>query len=88
MIALDDKQFLRRAAEEARVRADVLGVMIQRLRGMIARLSGVPAAAGGGKESSVFDKKTLASLQAGLGHQATVRYERDKVIMVAGQTGA
>jgi CRP/FNR family cyclic AMP-dependent transcriptional regulator len=66
----------------------MLGVMIQRLRGMIARLSGVPTATGSGKESSVFDKKTLASLQAGLGHQATVRYERNKIIMVAGQTGA
>jgi CRP-like cAMP-binding protein len=36
----------------------------------------------------VFDKKLLASLHTGLGDQATVRYERGKVIMVAGQTGA
>jgi CRP-like cAMP-binding protein len=36
----------------------------------------------------VFDKKLIASLQAGLGEQGTVRYEKGKVIMVAGQTGA
>jgi CRP-like cAMP-binding protein len=40
------------------------------------------------KESRVFDKQLMASLQAGLGGQATVRYERGKIIMVAGQTGA
>ena len=88
VIALDDRQFTAALQKKPEFALMMLGVMIQRLRGMIARLSGVPTATGGGKESSVFDKKTLASLQAGLGHQATVRYERNKIIMVAGQTGA
>ena len=88
VIALDDRQFTAALQKKPEFALMMLGVMIQRLRGMIARLSGVPTATGSGKESSVFDKKTLASLQAGLGHQATVRYERNKIIMVAGQIGA
>jgi CRP/FNR family transcriptional regulator, cyclic AMP receptor protein len=88
VIALDDRQFAAALQKKPEFALMMLGVMIQRLRGMIARLSGVPTATGSGKESSVFDKKTLASLEAGLGHQATVRYERNKIIMVAGQTGA
>jgi CRP/FNR family transcriptional regulator, cyclic AMP receptor protein len=88
VIALDDRQFTAALQKKPEFALMMLGVMIQRLRGMIARLSGVPTATDSGKESRVFDKKTLASLQAGLGHQATVRYERNKIIMVAGQTGA
>ena len=86
VIALDDRQFgaaLRKKPEFALM---MLGVLIQRLRGLSARLSDVPAPAQG-KASSVFGKTLLAGLQAGLGDQARVRYERDKVIMVAGQTG-
>ena len=88
VIALDDKQFIAGLQRKPEFALMMLGVMIQRLRGMIANLSGVPTAASAGKESSVFDKKMLASLQTGLGHQAAVRYDRGKVIMVAGQTGA
>ena len=88
VIALDDKQFIAALQKKPEFALMMLGVMIQRLRGMIAKLSGVPAAPGAAKESSVFDKKMLAGLQAGLGDQAPVRYERGKVIMVAGQTGA
>jgi CRP/FNR family transcriptional regulator, cyclic AMP receptor protein len=88
VIALDDRQFTAALQRQPQFALMMLGVMIQRLRGMIARLAGVPTATGGGRESSVFDKRTLARLQDGLGHQATVRYERNKIIMVAGQTGA
>jgi CRP/FNR family transcriptional regulator, cyclic AMP receptor protein len=88
VIALDDKQFTAALQKKPEFALMMLGVMIQRLRGMIAGLSGVPTASAGGKESGVFDKRTLASLQDGLGHQATVRYDRNKIIMVAGQTGA
>jgi CRP-like cAMP-binding protein len=86
VIALDDKQFYSALQKKPEFALMMLGVMIQRLRGMIAKLSGVPSAAT--KESRVFDKKLLASLQGGLGDQARVRYEKGKVIMVAGQTGA
>jgi CRP-like cAMP-binding protein len=86
VIALDDKQFGAALQKKPEFALMMLGIMIQRLRAMIAQLSGVPNAEA--KESRVFDKKLLASLQGGLGDQALVRYERGKIIMVAGQTGA
>ncbi|HWM44493.1 MAG TPA: cyclic nucleotide-binding domain-containing protein [Burkholderiales bacterium] len=86
VIALDDKQFYAALQKKPEFALMMLGTLIQRLRGMIAKLSGVPNAET--RESRIFDKKLLASLQAGLGDQAIVRYDRGKVIMVAGQTGA
>ena len=86
VIALDDKQFTAALQKKPEFALMMLGTLIVRLREMISKLSGVPNA--GTKESRVFDKRLLASLHAGLGDQATVRYERNKVIMVAGQTGA
>jgi len=86
VIALDDKQFTAALQKKPEFALMMLGTMILRLRGMIAKLSGIPAAER--RESRVFDKKMLATLQSGLGDQATVRYDRGKIIMVAGQTGA
>jgi CRP/FNR family cyclic AMP-dependent transcriptional regulator len=86
VISLDDKQFTAALQKKPEFALMMLGTLILRLREMIAKLSGIPTAET--KESRVFDKKLLASLHAGLGNQATVRYERGKVIMVAGQTGA
>ena len=87
VISLDDKSFaaaLQKAPEFALM---MLGTMIMRLRGMIAKLSGVPAT-GELKESHVFDKTLLATMVNGLGDRAIVRYDKGKVIMVAGQAGA
>jgi len=86
VIALDDRQFGAALQKKPEFALMMLGTLIQRLRGMIAQLSGVPNAEA--KESRVFDKKLLASLQSGLGDHAMVRYEKGKIIMVAGQTGA
>jgi CRP/FNR family transcriptional regulator, cyclic AMP receptor protein len=86
VIALDDKQFHAALQKKPEFALMMLGVLTARLRGMIAGLSGAPAA--GAKEARVFDKQLLAALQAGLGDQARVRYDRGKAIMVAGQTGA
>ena len=86
VIALDDRQFSAALQKKPEFALMMLGTLIARLRGMIARLTGVPSA--DTRESRVFDKKLLASLEAGLGDRATVRYDRNKVIMVAGQTGA
>jgi len=85
-IALDDKQFTSALQKQPQFALMMLGVMIQRLRGMMARFSGVPS--GGTRDARVFDKKLMASLEAGLGNQARVIYHRGKVIMVAGQTAA
>jgi len=86
VIALDDRQFHAALQKKPEFALMMLGTLSARLRSMIAQFPGVPSAQL--KESRVFDKKLLAALQAGLGDQALVRYERNKVIMVAGQTGA
>ena len=89
VISLDDKGFNSRAAEEARVRADdARHADPARLRGMMAKLSGVPNAGDAKDSPRVFDKALLASLAKGLGDQAQQRYNKGQVIMVAGQTGA
>ena len=85
VIALDDKQFYSALQKRPDFALMMLGTLIQRLRGTMAQLSSVPDAAT--RESRVFDKNLLASLEAGLGDQARVRYDKGKVIMVAGQTG-
>jgi len=87
VIALDDKGFSAALEKQPEFALMMLGTMILRLRAMIARLSGVPSAAVP-KESRVFDKSLLGTMVEGLGGQALVRYDRDKIIMVAGQAGA
>ena len=87
VIALDDRQFAAGLREQPQFALMLLGLIIRRLRAMLARLSGIPAAAQA-KESRVFDKATLEALASGLGHTALVRYDRGKVIMVQGQMGA
>jgi CRP/FNR family cyclic AMP-dependent transcriptional regulator len=86
VIALDDRQFGAALQKTPQFALMMLGVMIQRLRGMMARSSGVPS--GKTREARIFDKKLLASLEAGLGNQARVLYERGKIIMMTGQTAA
>lgn len=88
VLSLDDKQFAAALEKKPEFALMMLGTMIGRLRAMIARLSGLPNAPVDMKESRVFDKTLMASLADGLGDQATVRYNRGQVIMVAGQAGA
>jgi CRP-like cAMP-binding protein len=66
----------------------MLGTLIVRLRAMIARLSGVPSGTQTKEQSRVFDKNLLASMLKALGEQAVVRYDKGKIIMIAGQAGA
>ena len=86
VISLDDKQFQAALGKKPEFALMLMSIMISRLRGMLSRLTGIPAA-GAGKETSVFDKGLLGSLARGLGQSAAVRYERGKVIMVQGQVG-
>ncbi|HEX9395364.1 MAG TPA: cyclic nucleotide-binding domain-containing protein [Burkholderiales bacterium] len=88
VISLDDKQFGNALQRKPEFALMMMGVMILRLRGMIAKQSGVPSAADVKESPRVFDKKLLDSLAAGLGEEANTRYDRGKIIMVAGQTGA
>jgi CRP/FNR family cyclic AMP-dependent transcriptional regulator len=87
VISLDDKGFAAALQKKPEFALMMLGTMIMRLRGMIARLSGIPSAAEL-KESRVFDKNLLNQMIQGLGDQAVVRYEKGKIIMIAGQAGA
>ena len=86
VISLDDKQFQAALEKKPEFALMLMSIMISRLRGMLSRLPGIPAA-GAAKETSVFDRGLLGSLARGLGESATVRYERGKVIMVQGQVG-
>ena len=88
VIALDDKGFAAALQKTPEFALMMLGTMIVRLRGMLARLSGVPSGATVRESSRVFDKTLLETMVAGLGEQAIVRYDKGKVIMVAGQAGA
>jgi CRP/FNR family transcriptional regulator, cyclic AMP receptor protein len=89
VLSVDDKQLNAGLQTKPEFALMLMSIMINRLRGMIGRLLGTPAAsADAGKETRVFDKSMLSTLAKGLGEQGTVRYERGKVIMVQGQAGA
>jgi CRP-like cAMP-binding protein len=88
VLSLDDKGFATALSKKPEFALMMLGTMIMRLRAMIAKLSGVPSGTQTKEQSRVFDKNLLASMVKGLGQQAVVRYEKGKVIMVAGQAGA
>jgi len=87
VLALDDKGFAAALQKKPEFALMMLGTMIMRLRGMIAKLSGIPSTSEV-KESRVFDKTLLNQMIQGLGEQSVVRYDRGKIIMVAGQAGA
>ena len=88
VISLDDRGFNSALQKKPEFALMMMSIMITRLRSMISRLSGVPNAADAKESPRVFDKTLLATLSQGLGEQAQARYDRGKVIMVAGQTGA
>src|SRR6266850_6657784 len=87
VISLDDKGFAAALQKKPEFALMMLSTMIMRLRGMIARLSGIPSTAEM-KDSRVFDKTLLNQMIQGLGDQAVVRYDKGKIIMIAGQAGA
>src|SRR5262249_51651963 len=84
VLSLDDKGFTAALQKKPEFALMMLGTMILRLRGMIAKLSGIPSTADV-KESRVFDKNLLGQMIQGLGEQSVVRYDKGKIIMVAGQ---
>ena len=88
VLSVDDKQFNNALQSKPEFALMMMGVLIMRLRGMIAKMSGVPSAAEVRESPRVFDKTLLGSLTTGLGEEAQQRHDRGKVIMVAGQTGA
>jgi CRP-like cAMP-binding protein len=87
VISLDDKGFAAALQKKPEFALMMLGTMILRLRAMIARISGIPSATEA-RESRVFDRNLLNTMIEGLGAQAVVRYDKGKIIMIAGQAGA
>ena len=87
VISLDDRGFNAALQKKPEFALMMLGTMIMRLRSMIGQLSGVPLGTET-KEARVFDKTLLNQMIQGLGEQALVRYEKGKIIMIAGQAGA
>jgi CRP/FNR family transcriptional regulator, cyclic AMP receptor protein len=88
VISLDDKAFKTALQNKPEFALMMLGMLIQRLRGMMTKISGIPSAQDVKESPRVFDKALLASLSQGLGDPSQQRYNKGQVIMVAGQTGA
>jgi CRP-like cAMP-binding protein len=88
VLSVDDKQLNAGLQAKPEFALMLMSIMINRLRGMIARLLTTPQAADASKETRVFDKNMVTALAKGLGEQNTVRYDKGKVIMVQGQAGA
>ncbi len=89
VIALDDKEFLKALAVKPEFALMLMGMMILRLRTMIARLAQNHALlAGGAGESRVFDKDMVSALAKGLGEQATVRHGAGTSLFKEGSAGA
>ena len=88
LIAMDDKGFSAALKAKPDFALTLLGMMINRLRGMLARVQSPASLIEAKKESRVFDKGLLAALAKGLGPTNTARYEKGRTIMTEGQAGA
>lgn len=87
VIALDDKAFKKALEVKPEFALMLMGMMIERLRGMLARQA--PAAGGEASgESRIFDKDMMQALAKGLGHDATARHGRGTTLFKEGSAGA
>ena len=88
VVSLDAKEFQRGLQTKPEFALMLMGMMILRLRGMLARLaqSSLPGA-GGIAESPVFEKAMLQSLAKGLGEQATARHAAGTILFKEGSAG-
>jgi CRP-like cAMP-binding protein len=90
VIALDDKEFLKALAVKPEFALMLMGMMILRLRGMLARLAQNNTLAGddASSQARVFDKDMVAALAKGLGPDATVRHNKGTPLFKEGTAGA
>jgi CRP/FNR family cyclic AMP-dependent transcriptional regulator len=87
VIALDDKAFKKALEVKPEFALMLMGMMIERLRGMLARQA--PATDGEASgESRIFDKDMMQALAKGLGHDATARHGRGTTLFREGSAGA
>lgn len=89
VVSLDDKEFQSALRKKPEFALMLMGIIIGRLRGTIARLraSNALSAEGEWKESRVFDRKLVAELTRELAGESPVEFRADKVIMSEGQLG-
>src|SRR5687768_7749761 len=81
LISMDDKGFHAALKAKPDFALTLLGMMINRLRGMLARMQGAASLSEAKKESRVFDKGLLAALAKGLGPTNVAKVEKGKTIM-------
>jgi CRP-like cAMP-binding protein len=86
LISMDDKGFHAALKAKPDFALTLLGMMINRLRAMLARAGNALSEAK--KESRVFEKGLLAALAKGLGPTNAAKYEKGKTVMTEGQAGA
>lgn len=87
VIALDDKAFKKALEVKPEFALMLMGMMIERLRGMLARQAPAAGSEASG-ESRIFDKDMMQALAKGLGHDATVRHGRGTTLFREGSAGA
>lgn len=90
VIALDDKDFQKALKAKPEFALMLMSIMIQRLRGLIARLAQSNTSPGGDitRESRLFEKPMLSMLAKGLGDENASRWEKGKAIFREGAAGA
>ncbi len=89
VIGLDGRQFEAAIRKKPAFALMLMSVMVKRLRESIARLAaeGELSADKAAKEGAAFNAKHLADLAKGLSDDPPVYYDRNKVIVQAGQKG-
>jgi len=89
VVTLELKEFQRGLQAKPEFALMLMGMIILRLRGMLARLGAAGLGGGGAMaEAPVFDKAMLAALAKGLGEQATARHHAGAVLFKEGTAGA
>jgi CRP/FNR family cyclic AMP-dependent transcriptional regulator len=88
VIALDDKAFQKALQVKPEFALMLMGMMILRLRGMLARLGQTGFDPGGAGESRLLDKTMVGALAKGLGPDAVVRHNRGATLFTEGSAGA
>ena len=87
VIALDDKAFKKALEVKPEFALMLMGMMIERLRAMLARQAPEAGSEAAG-ESRILDKDMLQALAKGLGHEALARHGSGTTLFREGSAGA
>lgn len=87
VIALDDKAFRKALAQKPEFALMLMGMMVERLRAMLARQLQNTLSDDGISESRVLDRDMLEALAKGLGHEALARHGAGTTLFREGSAG-